>query len=228
MINDEKIAQVIDNKGVMETDDGVVNCTNSVINQSKITQIVKNSPFIDESFEKQFAIVHRDKSLGQINTECDDFGVVSSLESKVRTQVIVDTQPYWKSYHSAFAIQAKLSHNALRLYLYIAQYLKPTDDKVDLSDLKPIMDAFNWKSPTMFYRGLKELIELGVVAKSGIVGSYWVNLKLFFNGSRIKKTKTFIKELEPKYVNGVKITRYERVTESIEIEEDNSNSARPC
>ncbi len=202
----------------------ISNYTHSVVSPDETALTVQfkaeKNPSIDEEFKEQFAIIPK-KELVQTLTDIVEGGIGSYADVGVMTQVILDKQPYWKSYHSAFEVQMKLTYGALKLYLYIGNHLRPGDDTIDLGDVAKIMGVFGWKSPTMYYRGIKELIKQEVLFKKEHGGQYWVNLKMFFNGSRIKKTRTFIKAHEPVVINGKKVARYERVTESIEIEENN-------
>lgn len=72
----------------------------------------------------------------------------------------------------------------LKVFIYLIFVVRPNVDWVELN----VGDAMDWcrmKYRNDVYRGVRDLIRVGILAKRG-GGSYWINPKVLFNGNRLK------------------------------------------
>ena len=122
---------------------------------------------------------------GKVNTDKGEIQETSSEDVKYHTtryQVLVDA-----FLEQQLGLYNKLSKKALVVYNIVktlAQFNKDQSAvRLKYTELVEYMPNFEL-SKVLFYRAIKELIDLGVLKKSSQAGVYWFDINLFFCGSR--------------------------------------------
>ena len=110
----------------------------------------------------------------------------------------VDKSQFIKLYVNEVSSLFNLSKSGLKIFGYIVTNIKPINDEVYLH-IQTIQKYYNYKSNVSIYRGLRELIDANIVAKSERPNIWYINPAVIFNGDRL----VFIREYRLKKVNDV-------------------------
>ena len=80
-----------------------------------------------------------------------------------------------------------LSNAGIRVLFYVFQIMKPNKDVIYF-DVNECLSYTAYSSKTTVYKGLKELLEAGVIARGKHNYLFFVNFHIVFNGNRLKLT----------------------------------------
>ncbi len=158
----------------------------------------ETNPFIEQSLEIVSENITRkyQRSSGQsqqaILHAIDENGKVIGHTTFVR-QIQVDEQQFVKIYLSRFEAFFNLSQCSIRIFGYILNNLKPNQDMI-LFDIDKCKEYTKYKTVKPIYKGLTELIESEIVARSKFEYVYYINPMIFFNGNRITFAESYIKK----------------------------------
>jgi hypothetical protein len=100
----------------------------------------------------------------------------------------VDSRLFLKVYKVGLVVLSHLSYPGLLVLIEIMNRLKPHSDKVELKQKEVVRKYKNLRGAG-YYKGMCELLEYGVIAKSKEQGVFFINTNMFFNGDRLKWKK---------------------------------------
>jgi hypothetical protein len=106
--------------------------------------------------------------------------------------VEVDEKQFTKLYLSNMAAFWDLSKPAIRVFTYVMAAIRPNQDKFYFI-LEDCMDHTEYRSKTMIFEGLADLLEKQIIARGRTQFEYFINPMVAFNGNRITFAKTYIK-----------------------------------
>ena len=170
----------------------------------KLTEY-KMNPFV---FEKELKIETKTRNLtvGR-NTELvrkdekDDSEESESYFTNIIQQKEVDKEVFIKLFTSQIKVYFDLTKTAYKIFLIILSlYQKEIGKDYVLLTCKKAQNIaktldFELSSP-IFYRGIKELIEKKIIAKSVDKIVFYINPAIFFNGDRARFVTEVIKKKE--------------------------------
>lgn len=113
----------------------------------------------------------------------------------------VDETKFAKVYLSQFAAFWELSKTAIRVFGYIINNLVPNKDIVYI-DLQEVLKYTKYKEEKSVYKGIAELVNAEIIARSTNHVKYFINPLIFFNGDRVTYATTYVKKRASKQVNG--------------------------
>lgn len=194
----------------------------------------KSNPFL-----KDLRIETKRKRAGgsveSVNFFDDNGDVVATELNRVE---YVDKDSFVKVFASWLPVFFQLNHAGFKVWYLIAMELGQGEVEVRLHHkdaIRKIVSNAKGKegaiSRDTFYRGVKNLIEIGLIAKQeepGRADYYWVNPSAFFNGDRVKFAVTYankakaegIEEGEgPKVVKQTKASRKRLLHESGQLDD---------
>ena len=167
----------------------------------KLTEY-KMNPFV---FEKELKIETKTRNLtvGR-NTELvrkDDSEESESYFTNIIQQKEVDKEEFIKLFTSQIKVYFDLTKTAYKIFLIVLSlYQKEIGKDYVLLTCKKAQNIaktldFELSSP-IFYRGIKELIEKKIIAKSVDKIVFYINPAIFFNGDRARFVTEVIKKKE--------------------------------
>ena len=146
-------------------------------------------------------------------------GEVLGHTSFVR-QIKVDEEKFVKLYLSNFQKFFNLTSAGIRVFGYIINHLPLGVDEIwiDIDEMKNIT---GYKGKVSIYRGLKELLEAGIIARGKGELWYFINPLCLFNGNRITYVDSYVKacdqeEQAAKHAEGVEAAQ--RMSASLNAE----------
>jgi hypothetical protein len=113
----------------------------------------------------------------------------------------LDKQLYYKTYYDSIKSFFGLSKAALSIFDYIMRNIKKDNDKICLV-VSDILDEVEISSATV-YRGLAQLIEANIIAKTTFDACYYINPNIAFKGDRIAVVKQYFLKKEENSPNFV-------------------------
>jgi len=115
---------------------------------------------------------------------------VDGKDMLLPAEIELEAEPYVKLFPLASArkILQTLSPSAIKLFLFIAFELEPARDYIWINKAR-FMKESNIINRQTFNNAISELIKETVICPSFEPDVYWINPRLFFNGSRINKYK---------------------------------------
>jgi len=102
---------------------------------------------------------------------------------------MVDCQPYVKVYPSAFSFIASMPAPSVRLFCYVCSQLRAGHAEVLINRVGYIGWLKDYAAPGSgqdWYRGMRWLLENGILAAKDGRGAYWANPAFVFRGDRMK------------------------------------------
>lgn len=160
----------------------------------KITNYESNteSPFIERLLEVK--ITNRRKLLaGTANDLVDsETGEVMAVNAFAAIEK-VDNEQFTKIYKEGLAAMYGLSRAGIRVFSFIATIAKPNKDSI-IFEMDDCKEFTKYKTHAPIMTGLAELIENKFIARSNKHYRYFINPKMFFNGSRVAFIKMYYKE----------------------------------
>jgi len=156
------------------------------------------NPFMNESLEVvQKNIVKKLKSSSSTSEQAilhaiDENGEVIGHTTFVR-QIEVDEQQFAKLYLNKFESFFNLTQASIRVFGYIMSTLKPNQDMV-LFDMDKCKEYTKYKTSKPIYKGLAELLNSNIIARTKFEYMFYINPMIFFNGNRISFAESYIKK----------------------------------
>lgn len=148
---------------------------------NKLTQIEKLDLIANPLVNKDFIINIR-KLTNKDGYKVDADGTLLPIEVEVESENSVKV--YTKAEYRKLI--ANCSPSGKSLYIHILYELPYGVDYIEIN-VKRYMEENNVNSINTYKDGLKELCRYLVIYPTLIKGVYWINPKLFFAGSRVKK-----------------------------------------
>lgn len=156
----------------------------------------EENPFVEKAIENINTVrktqIIRPTDRNEIQLIVSQSGEVGGHTAFVR-YLEVDEEKFAKVYLSQFSNFWDLGKPAIRVFGYILKQLKPNSDRFyfDMNDCK---NETGYKTEKSIIDGLVNLIDCGMIARSGKHYVYFINPLVVFNGSRITFAKTYIKK----------------------------------
>jgi len=97
---------------------------------------------------------------------------------------VIDTREYRKVFVNELVTLKDLSSSGIKILCYILKYLKVKKDDITIS-ISECMEFTGYKSKVNVYNGLAELLEKQIIFRKVGIGSYYINVNTFYNGSRL-------------------------------------------
>lgn len=150
----------------------------------------------------------RNAILTAINTDGEPIGQTTFVQ-----QVQVDEKRFTKLYLDNFQAFFNLSQAGIRVFGYIMQCMKPSNDTVAF-DVQECMEYTQYKSKATIYKGLAELLSSRILARSKSDWKYFINPLIMWNGDRVTFVKSYVKaqDTAKRLEREAKAARHERIT----------------
>lgn len=185
-------------------------------NSAKLSEfpLNKENPFLNQALEViQQNVAKRYKTA----TKTSEKAILQAIDPNTgellgHTQFIrqmeVDEQQFAKIYLSGYTHFFELKPQAIKVFGYILNQLKPNRDEfVFLID--ECMEYTGYKAKSSIFIGLGSLVQWEVIARGRADNLYYINPLVAFNGDRITFANTFIKKKKPKNVIDPKQLKFE-------------------
>lgn len=177
----------------------------------KVSSFPKNeeNPFLFKMI-KSMPVRHRKKvvkgadgksAMAIIQSETSD---VIAQEAQFLRVEEVDEKQFIKVYVDFFSAQQGLTKAGREVLMYLLTLLEPKKDtirvRIDLA-----MKYLDYKTQKPIFKGIADLLQSDVIARTSWNDEYYINPDLMFNGDRVVYAKAFIKK---------KIKKFEDETEA--------------
>ena len=133
-----------------------------------------------------------------------DTGEVVGHTTFIR-QIEVDEAQFTKLYLSQFEAFFDLNKQALKVFGYIINSIKPKRDEFYFS-MNKCLEYTGYKQRNAVNSGIAQLIKSEIIARSVEPNWYFINPLVFFNGDSISYMKTYVKKKyndnDTKAING--------------------------
>lgn len=104
----------------------------------------------------------------------------------------VERAEFIKFYTRDLGWMLELNTAGMAVLRVLLQIIQDEPSKDEISALQPIFKRYGWKSSSAYrQRGLANLVEAGLLARSEITGNYWINPAYVFNGDRVRLFKEY-------------------------------------
>lgn len=104
-----------------------------------------------------------------------------NLES-VAGNILIDCRPFTKLFNSHSIMLADLNPSALKVLMWLMDQLSINSDRVTIK-VADVMSFYNYNTTPPIYNGIRELIKKDIIAKAYATNEYFINPKIYFNGS---------------------------------------------
>lgn len=167
----------------------------NTLSVSKLPQFEEN-PFLENALKnietntvRKTQFVNGSKGVENIVSNQD--GEVVGHTRFVR-YIELDEDKFAKVYLSQFGVFWELSKTAIRVFGYILTNLIPNKDIVYI-DIQDALKYTGYREEKSLYKGIAELVNAGIIARSTSYIKYFINPMIFFNGDRVTYATTYIK-----------------------------------
>lgn len=163
----------------------------------------KENPFVEEAVDN-IKVKKRTQMITPTTKNAvhymvnSDTGEVDGYSAFLKV-VEVDEERFAKLFLAELGALWDLSKPAIRVFTYITGILKPHSDKF-IFTFDECMEYTGYKSHNSITKGLAELIEQGIIARTTRHFEYFINPMIVFNGSRVTFAKTYIKRKRKKQI----------------------------
>ena len=111
-------------------------------------------------------------------------------------QIEVDEEKFTKFYLSNFSAFYDLTKAGIKVLGYILSQTKANQDRVEF-DIDKCLKHTGYSTKDSIYRGLSELLESEIIARTRHDIFYYINPLVVFNGNRITYVKSYVKKQKP-------------------------------
>jgi hypothetical protein len=136
-------------------------------------------------------------------------------------QIEVDEEKFTKVYLSQFSAFFDLKTQGIKVFGYIMTKLVASQDTF-MFLIKDAMKYTGYKTKESIYRGLAQLVEAEIIARTEHDIIYFINPLVAFNGNRITYAKTYVKKT--KQPNPNQLDAFESQTEGLQKKLDSQNN----
>ena len=172
----------------------------STLSVSKLPQFEEN-PFVESALKEiQENTV---KKVQYINGSRSAENVVVNQDGEIIAQsrfvryIEVDEEKFAKIYLSQFGAFWDLSKTAIKVLGYVLNNLIPNKDIVYI-DIQDAMKYTGYREEKSLYKGIAELVNADIIARSTSYIKYFINPLIFFNGDRVTFATTYVKKRRSK------------------------------
>jgi len=102
----------------------------------------------------------------------------------------VDKEKFVKVFTENVSSLFDLSRPAIRVFCYVLDRAKPNIDQI-IFDLEDAKEFTGYTSKGTIFKGVSELIENRIIARSKQYYIYYINPNIFFNGDRVSFVRSF-------------------------------------
>jgi Firmicute plasmid replication protein (RepL) len=169
----------------------------NTLSVSKLPQFEEN-PFlesalqnIEENTVRKTQFVNGSKGVENIVASSETGEVIG--HTKFVRYIEMDEEKFAKVYLSQFAAFWELSKTAIRVFGYVINNLIPNKDIVYI-DIQEVLKYTGYKEEKSVYKGIAELVNAGIIARSTSFVKYFINPMIFFNGDRVTYATTYVRK----------------------------------
>lgn len=168
----------------------------NTLSVSKLPQFEEN-PFVENALKEiqentVKKVQYINGSRGAENIVVNQDGEIIAQSRFVR-YIEVDEEKFAKLYLSQFGAFWDLSKTAIKVLGYVLNNLIPNKDIVYI-DIQDAMKYTGYKEEKSLYKGIAELVNADIIARSTSYIKYFINPLIFFNGDRVTFATTYIKK----------------------------------
>jgi|DEB19_MinimDraft_2_1074335.scaffolds.fasta_scaffold02221_1 hypothetical protein len=166
----------------------------SLQKNTQAIQKYKTNPFVDDDLLLQLSglknVYFNQYSRNAIVDTAT--GEYTPATLQIVKQIKADKEKFVKLYTTHLRVFFELTANSNKLLQYILHKVQTEAQGKDtiylgFEDADEFYTSHNLKiGRSTFFKGMKELIEKGFLAKSNLPNIYFINPKLFFNGDRVE------------------------------------------
>jgi hypothetical protein len=106
--------------------------------------------------------------------------------------VRVDEERFAKVFLSGFAEWGNINASASKVFAYILNQLQPNKDRF-IFRMDECQEQAGYKSRKPIFRGLANLLQLGIIARTKYEYEYFINPLVAFNGNRVTFATQYIR-----------------------------------
>ena len=139
-------------------------------------------------------IVASGKPLGVYDEQTGEIEQGKHLRSLVVERV--DNEEFTKIYNNYLQVVFGLSPRGLKLFQYFVTALKFNDERV-IFDHEEAMIVTGYSSRHTIGKGIAELIDAEIIARSGTQSIYYINPRVFVKGNRLDMVQIWVKKNTP-------------------------------
>jgi len=161
--------------------------------EQKDSLLIKHetNPFVIELKGKMYLQPRTNTIVARGKAVIDEFtGEVIERGILIGRRKIVDKSQFSKLYASEISLLFELSKTAINIFLYLSQHMD-YENKVYFSYSKDI-HKINYKSSSIVYKGLRELVSKNIIAPSNMINVWWLNPTIICKGERFAKYTEYI------------------------------------
>lgn len=115
----------------------------------------------------------------------------------IATKEVIDKEKYVKLFKEQLKIIFNLSQAGIRLLGYFMDSTRISEDIV-IFNIEKCIAYTGYKSKEPIYRGIKELLDNDIIARTKESNLYFINPTVFFNGDRLFLIKEYTKAPQTK------------------------------
>lgn len=115
--------------------------------------------------------------------------VVPSVWYKGGGVAFKDVRSYVKVFTPGLQVFAQLSYAGVIVLVEVLQRLKPHQNTFEMAQAEMVKKYRSLRG-AQYYRGVCELLDYGVIARSKKRNVFFINVNMFFNGDRVKYLKS--------------------------------------
>lgn len=151
----------------------------NAIQQINNHTVTKRQYMVPTNGDVRRAIVNRDT--GEIDGETAFLKMVK-----------VDEEKFAKVFLTGFASWGEINASASKVFAYILNQLRPGSDRF-IFRLDECQEQCGYKSRKPIFRGLANLLQLGIIARTKYEYEYFINPLVAFNGNRVTFATQYIR-----------------------------------
>lgn len=171
------------------------------INSIRQAPKFEENPFIESAIKEiESNLVYKQK----YGTRTDEKGIVTTVDhntgevfqTSFLRRVEVDEDKFAKLYVQQLALLNNLSNAGIRVLGYLLTAIKPNAGEFVLHKDK-CMQHCGYKTLKPVYKGLTELVNANIIARSSTEAVFFINPLVVFNGNRVVFATEYIKKHNP-------------------------------
>lgn len=163
---------------------------------SRISDAKKNdkNPFVDENLLSGKTRKIRKRLADTDLLRGDGTGVINGV-AVLHEIKVVDADSFCKIYLGSVSALFDLSRSGIKVLGCVVNRMEPNKSDVYMS-IQNIMEACDYSQKNQAYKGLVELVNAKIIAKSNDANVWFVNPSIVFNGDRMILMHEYIQQKE--------------------------------